>query len=77
MYKIKDNPRESALNTQSRQEQEKQTYSLNVYFPMVVHAFNPGTSGGRDKQFSMSLRPAWTMWQVSGQPGLHSEILPK
>lgn len=58
MYKIKDNPRESALNTQSRQEQEKQTYSLNVYFPMVVHAFNPGTSGGRDKQFSMSLRPA-------------------
>lgn len=77
MYKIKDNPRESALSTQGRQETGKTNIFLRCLFPVVLHAFNPGTSGGRRKQSSVSLRPAWTMWQVSGQPGLRGEILPK
>jgi hypothetical protein len=39
---------------------------------VVAHAFNPSTweteTGG-----SLSFRPAWSTWQVLGQPRLHSE----
>jgi hypothetical protein len=43
---------------------------------MVAHAFNPSTREAEAEAGGfLSLRPAWSMEWVSGQPGLHRETL--
>ena len=41
---------------------------------MVVHAFNPNTQEAEAGR-SLSLTPAWSTEQVTGQPGLHRKTL--
>ena len=43
---------------------------------MVVHVFNPSTLGGRGRQISVSLRPAWSTELVLAtqrNPGLKNK----
>ena len=35
----------------------------------------PALCGGRGRQISVSSRPAWSIEQVLGEPGLHRETL--
>lgn len=39
---------------------------------MVVHTFNPST---QKAEISMSLEPGWSLYEVSGQLGLHGKSL--
>jgi hypothetical protein len=41
---------------------------------VVVHAFNPSTWKAEEGRF-LSLRPAWSIEWVPGQPELHRETL--
>jgi hypothetical protein len=41
---------------------------------VVAHAFNPSFQK-KEAGGSLSLRPAWSTYQVLVQPGLHKEIL--
>ena len=54
-------------------------YPLGIYWKitepgMVVHAFNPSTWEAEAGEF-LSLRPAWSIEWVPGQPGLYRETL--
>ena len=49
----------------------------NYFVPgweMVAHAFNPSTQEA-ETSGSQSLRPAWSIEGVPGQPGLHRETM--
>jgi hypothetical protein len=62
---------------------EKNVYVILFYNKISVkfeawwlHGFNPSRrDGGRGRWNSVSLRPAWSRQQVSGQPELHSKTL--
>lgn len=40
------------------------------------HMLQPRYSGGRGRQTPLSSRPPWSIQQLSGQPGIHSNTLP-
>jgi hypothetical protein len=70
---IQRNPVSKNQINKNKKTKQKQKPAAKV---LVAHALNPSTqeveAGG-----PLSLRPAWSMEQVPGQPGTHKETLPK
>ena len=54
----------------SKREREDVAKSLKRSWVLVVYAFSSSSQGGRGRQISVSLRPAWSTKRVPGQPGV-------